>query len=64
MLFGDEAHKAVENHLEQCHIALWNEDIESPASAPFCGCLACEVREVLYAACPFIKKYITLKEKP
>lgn len=57
--FGFEAQAAAEAHLCACHEALSadedGEDIESPASAPFCGCETCEVREVLFAAWPFLK---------
>jgi len=54
--FGLEAQKAAELHLARCNEALWDDPgvlIDSPASAPFCGCDTCVVREVLFAAWPF-----------
>lgn len=51
---GVEAQRAAEAHLEACQEAQWDNDeggdMESPASAPFCGCDTCVVREVLFAA--------------
>lgn len=55
---GIRAQRAAELHLAACMEALseWEEledgsiiEIESPASAPFCGCDTCIVREVLWA---------------
>jgi hypothetical protein len=59
--FGAEAQKAAEAHLAACQEAFWDyeegsEEIESPASAPFCGCDTCIVREVLTAGWPFAYK--------
>lgn len=52
--FGAEAQAAAEAHLAACQEAFWameeGDEIESPASAPFCGCDTCVVREVLWAA--------------
>ena len=54
--FGAEAQKAAEAHLAACQEAMFameedvETEVESPASAPFCGCDTCVVREVLYAA--------------
>lgn len=56
---GIRAQHAAERHLAACIEAMheWEEndfgeitEIESPASAPFCGCDTCIVREVLWAA--------------
>lgn len=63
--FGYEAQRAAELHLERCSEALlenWLEDdfsgryaiIDSPASAPFCGCGTCTIREILFAAWPIL----------
>lgn len=55
---GYLAQQAAEKHLAACYDALVEEEDdpekwpESPASAPFCGCETCVVREVLYAAWP------------
>ena len=52
--WGYEAQKAAEKHMEavwDAHYA-WeegDETAESPASAPFCGCETCVVREILHA---------------
>jgi hypothetical protein len=62
MDYGLEAQKAAELHLDACREAMeqWeeageiSEAVESPASAPFCGCQTCEIREVLYAAWPIL----------
>jgi len=57
MDFGMAAQAAAEAHLQACMDALDANDAgvawESPASAPFCGCDTCCVRETLYAAWPF-----------
>lgn len=45
-----EISKRAEKHLDDCHEALWDDTMESPAWAPFCGCTVCVVREVLWAA--------------
>jgi hypothetical protein len=53
--FGAEAQAAAQAHLAACQEALFlmeeegDETAESPASAPFCGCEICIVREVLWA---------------
>ena len=54
--------EAAERHLEACYEAeeayeLGDDDVESPACAPFCGCITCVVREVLYAAWPIIQEH-------
>lgn len=62
--FGLLAQEAAVRHLLACEDALaeegWNEGEEppeSPASAPFCGCHTCVVREVLYAAWPIFEEH-------
>lgn len=57
--FGLEAQRAAEEHLSACEAWLWQaeEDIvfaPSPASAPFCGCDTCQVREILFVAWPIL----------
>ena len=52
------AHSAAADHLTKCFIALLGEDDEDPASAPFCGCETCVVREVLYAALPHVERHL------
>lgn len=54
-----EAHKAALGHIIACWEAEFDEDenIENPASAPYCGCETCVVREVLYAAYPHLEKH-------
>jgi hypothetical protein len=60
---GIRAQRAAEAHLSACVDALFAESEsdnpddwpESPASAPFCGCDTCVVREVLFAAWPIIE---------
>ena len=58
--YGLAAQRVAEAHLAACSEGLYAEeegessDFESPASAPFCGCETCVVREVLYAAWPII----------
>jgi hypothetical protein len=53
---GELAQRVAETHLAACQESLWAEDSgeqdvpESPASAPFCGCDTCLVREILYAS--------------
>lgn len=64
--YGFEAQRAAECRLEACRAALdaadygdaeekqrypWPDDL----TAPFCGCLTCEVRETLFAAWPFFE---------
>lgn len=61
---GMAAQKAAEEHLDACWEAYWmeevdgDEDVISPALAPFCGCQTCVVREVLYAAYPHLKDQV------
>ena len=64
--FGLQAQKAAEEHLARCNEALWDDAgdsmlagikgavTDSPASAPYCGCDTCVVRETLHAAWPFL----------
>lgn len=59
----EEAHKVARDHIEQCHIAYMEEGEEDPSSSPFCGCIVCEVREILYAAYPVLEKHFAAKEK-
>ena len=62
--FGMRAQRAAEEHLEACMMVLWAQDQapegmpipESPASAPFCGCDTCVVREVLHAAWTILER--------
>ena len=63
---GILAQRAAERHLAECIDAMceWEEndfgevtEIESPASAPFCGCDTCIVREVLWAAWPIFQEH-------
>lgn len=65
--WGREAHDKAVNHLDACD--MWqayydNEDEEErpagddPASAPYCACQTCLVREVLYAAWPVIEEAV------
>ena len=62
--FGIEAQRAAEAHLAACQEAFWDyesgemqgEEDGSPASAPFCNCDTCIVREVLFAAWPIMQQ--------
>jgi len=62
--YGLTAQAAAEAHLLACREAMeqWEEAgevteaVESPASAPFCGCQTCEIREVLWAAWPILRQ--------
>ena len=50
------AQKAAEEHLEACWAAENGVGPEPEDTlAPFCGCLTCEVREVLHAAYPHLR---------
>lgn len=57
---GERAHRVAIEHLRACEEALGEECVSddldplppSPASAPFCGCDDCVVREILDAAWP------------
>jgi len=61
---GMRAHAAAVTHLHACYAALDARDsgvtrddvdaVDDPASAPFCGCEDCMVREVLHAAWPIL----------
>lgn len=50
-----------EAHLELCFRAEEDDECVSPACAPFCGCLTCIVREVLFASWDLIAGAVTLK---
>lgn len=51
------AQRAAEAHLAACHDYLMEEDLPEPDTAgPFCGCITCEVREVLHAAYPHLAR--------
>jgi hypothetical protein len=56
--YGKAAHKAAMAHIEACEEALVSvesePDLISPASAPYCGCTTCQVREALHAAFPIL----------
>lgn len=65
------AQQAAERHLEACRVAYWHEELceggectdeipESPAAAPFDDCDTCVVREVLWAAWPYLKRLAEL----
>lgn len=57
--YGHEAHRAAMAHLDACFEAEFEEEGDTPASAPFCGCSDCVVREVLYAAWPIVVRSVT-----
>ena len=57
--YGLEAQRAAEEHLSLCLEAEWDEEVDDPSSAPFCGCLTCIVREVLHAAWPVLEQAFT-----
>jgi len=46
--YGYEAQRFAEQHIMDCHNALYDET-DGPEIAPFCGCTTCEVREILAA---------------
>lgn len=56
--YGEAAHRAAMAHIEACEDALVDVEDEpeptSPASAPYCGCITCQVREALHAAFPIL----------
>ena len=60
---GRRAQRAAEAHLAACEEAMYEADcvgeaeVDSPASAPFCGCTTCQVREVLHAAWPIFEEH-------
>lgn len=58
-----EAHAAAVEHLEQCHLAFMEESEDDPSCAPFCCCITCEVREVLYAAYDLLEKHFAEQEE-
>lgn len=49
------AQEAAEEHLMQCWESVDDDVVEPDTLAPFCGCMTCEVREVLHAAYPHLK---------
>lgn len=59
-----EAQRRAEERIDILTAELYDEDelpdgYESPAVAPYCGCLACKVREILSAAYPPLAESIT-----
>ena len=67
--WGVLAQKAAEKHLAACMEAMFamdegEEEVESPASATFCGCDTCIVREVLYAAWPILERWALEEGSP
>ena len=60
---GPVIQAAAERHLEKVweayHLAAdaGEDEIDDPASAPFCGCETCVIREVLAGAWPQIEAY-------
>jgi hypothetical protein len=70
--YGQLAQEAAEKHLTACWEAYWaeeeTEDLdslpESPACAPFDGCETCVVREVLFAAWPFMERSVEDPQDP
>jgi len=66
--WGVLAQKAAEKHLAACNEALFaiedGQEVESPASAPFCGCDTCQVRETLYAAWPILERWAVEEGSP
>lgn len=58
------AQRAAESHLGECLEFLHAggpDDLEPESSGPFCGCLTCIVREVLFAAHPHAHTAIQLE---
>ena len=49
------AQEAAEEHLTLCQESLDDMTIEPDTMAPYCGCLTCEIREVLHAAMPHLR---------
>lgn len=54
---GKLAQKAAEEHLAACESALYDEAEMPVTAALYCGCMTCQVREVLFAAWPIIEDY-------
>lgn len=52
------AQQAAEAHIEACWAHLHDEGPEPDTLAPFCGCLTCEVREILHAAMPHLRQLL------
>lgn len=69
------AQRAAEERIEDAFTLLNNEDdqvldflspedqdrIETSLAGPFCGCLTCEVREILHAAYPHLRDIALLE---
>jgi hypothetical protein len=58
--FYAAAHEVATKHIDACWAAFHasqegDEEVPSPASAPFDGCQTCETREVLHAAWPLLR---------
>jgi hypothetical protein len=60
-----EAHKAAEEHLAACWQWMEGEEseegheepmVEPDQAGPFCGCQTCEIREILHAAEPHLRR--------
>lgn len=61
------AQRAAEERIELAHVSLEDipEDLEDEIGAtlagPYCGCITCEVREILHAAYPHLKEIALLE---
>jgi hypothetical protein len=70
MTFEERVQEKAEERLAACNEALWweqereGEPPESPATAPFCGCDTCIVREVLSATWKEFETEANAKAKP
>lgn len=66
--WGAQAQRAAEDHIVRVWASFheeedgWAEMPPSPAVGPFDGCQTCEVREILYAALPFIEAGLLREE--
>jgi len=49
------ASRAAEQHLEACFDSVDDPSICVDTSAPFCGCTACVVREVIASSWPYMR---------
>ena len=63
--FGLRVQRKAELHVAECEDAMdrrnmGEEVTDDPASAPYCGCITCTVREVLYVA---YEELLTAAEK-
>lgn len=57
------AHDKALAHLDACLMEIHEDADDTPASAPFCGCDVCIVREVLYAAYDELEQHFAEKAK-